>query len=168
MGCFPTPFYNWANLATNIVVFPGVPDDFGGGPTTLHSDPGPPLHPLQGPGKGERAQETPRSCGRKKYSMAGTTTLTNLSGTVPSHPQNKELMEQTTVLNCIISPPHCTIFPTREQEREVLSSVQLHASVSKVFWYRNPQYNIPSNPHRRNTLTYLESQTFHWQHFTSI
>lgn len=46
------------------------------------------------------------------------------------------------------------------QDREVLWSLKLHTSVSKVFLYPNPQYYLPGTPHRRNILTCLESSNF--------
>lgn len=52
----------------NTGVFTGTPDDFSEGFTTFHPDS---VLPLGGPGKRERAQETPCSCARMKYRMAG-------------------------------------------------------------------------------------------------
>lgn len=76
IGYFPTQYHSWGNLGMKTEVFPGVPDEFGGGPTTLHPDPEPRLQPLRGAVRRERTQETPCSCARKNYSVAAATTLT--------------------------------------------------------------------------------------------
>lgn len=83
----------------------------------VHQDPGPPLQPLVGPERRERAQETLCSCARMKYSMAEPTMLTcpnSLWDCAISHAEQEAHGRNYAILNFQISLPHCTIFPIKQ------------------------------------------------------